>query len=308
MEVSTTNQSQRTISKGVVLLAFGKPQYYFATYNLAYSIKRFNKNIDVCVITEQKDKGALYYCPDLANVVDIFVNLPTENTITNKRIDPAKAKILIYELLPYEENLFLDVDAVALKDIEPLLKHLSGTGKNYQTIVIGEHTIKEGKDFKEMIWCYADTIWEHYKLNEDAILPAINSSLQYIKKSSECESLFKLAKELFLSNPIPLNKLRSRWGGGQPDELYMNIALCMTGINATIDIETVYITNKRKHEFNDIINRFYFQGYFGGTGFTPRMYVDWIDRLLKQWMKEDGMVHKYFVNRIIENKYVTGKQ
>jgi hypothetical protein len=308
MESSTTNQSHGTTSKGVVLMAFGKPQYFHAAYNLAYSIKRFNKSVNVCVITEQKERGALYYCPELANVVDQFVNLPTENTITNKKLDPAKAKILIYDLLPYDENLFLDVDAVALKDIEPLINHLSGTGKNYQTLVIGQHNIKQGKDFKEMKWCYADVIWQHYALHEESILPAINSSLQYIKKSSECEELFKLAKQQYIFNPIPLNRLRSKWGGGQPDELYMNIALCITGIDAAINIDSVYITDKRVHDFKTIMERYYIHGYFGGTGFTPRMYVDWMDRLLKQWMKEDGMIHKYFIHRIIENKYVTGKQ
>ena len=307
MENLTTNQGQRTTSKGVVLMAFGKPQYYHAAYNLAYSIKRFNKAVSVCLISEPKERGAGYYCPELANVIDQFVELPTENTITNKKLDPAKAKISIYDLLPYDENLFLDVDAVALKDIEPLINHLSGISKNYQSIVIGQHTIKNGKDFKEMVWCYADKVWQHYSLHEDSVLPAINSSLQYIKKSSECEELFKLAKQLFVFNPIPLNQLRSKWGGGQPDELYMNVALCITGVDAAIDINTVYITNKREYDFKTIEEKYYLQGYFGGAGFTPRIYVDWIDRMLKQWTKEDGEIYKYFVHRIIENKYVTGK-
>jgi hypothetical protein len=302
-----TNQSQGTAPIGVVLMAFGKPQYYWAAYNLAYSIKRFNKAVQIALISEPSVKGARYYCPELTDVIDVYVDLPSENIYTSKKLDPAKAKLLMYGLLPFQENLFLDVDAVCLKDIEPLLSHVSSSDKNYQTMVIGSHKIDQGREIKSMQWAWADDIWSMYNLGEDAVLPAINSSIQFIRKSEQTELLFKTASDIFLTNPIPVHKLRSKWGGGQPDELYTNIAMCLLNIDASMNINSVYITHKRELDITTIQSDYYLMGYFGGQGFTPRHYIEWLDRLLKVWNRQDNMTHKYFINRIIDNKYVTGK-
>jgi len=308
MTTEPTNQSQGTTpTQGVVLMAFGKPQYYWAAYNIAYSIKRFNKSVQIALISEPLDKGARYYCPELTDVVDVYVDLPSEHIYTNKKLDPAKAKLLMYGLLPFQENLFLDVDAVCLKDIEPLLNHVSSSDKNYQTMVIGSHKIDQGREIKSMQWAWADDIWSMYNLGEDAVLPAINSSIQFIRKSEQTELLFKTASDLLLNNPIPVHKLRSKWGGGQPDELYTNIAMCLLNIDASMDINSVYITHKRELDITTIQSDYYLMGYFGGQGFTPRHYIEWLDRLLKVWNRQDNMTHKYFINRIIDNKYVTGK-
>ena len=213
----------------------------------------------------------------------------------------------MYDLLPFDNNLFLDVDAVCLKDIEPLINHLVNANKDYQTMVIGSHTIDKGRDFNAMQWAWADDIWAQYNLENDATLPAINSSIQFIRKSEQAELLFKTASDMFLNNPIPLHKLRAKWGKGQPDELYTNIALCKLKIDASIDVKSVYITHKRELSISEVESNFYLMGYFGGQRFTPMYYVEWLDRLLKIWNKQDEKTHIYYVNRIIENKYVTGK-
>ena len=299
-----TNQSQSTTSIGVVLMAFGKPQYYWAAYNLAHSIKRFNKAVQIALISEPLQKGAGYYCPELSDVVDVFVDLPSSNIYSNKKLDPAKAKLLVYDLLPFDENLLLDVDAVCLKDIEPLLNHLSSSDKDYQTIVIGNHTIDKGRDFKELLWSWADIIWETYNLSQDSVLTAINSSSQFIRKGDAAKTLYQTASDLLINYPIPIYKLRTKWGGSQPDELYMNVALCMLGIDAASDADVVYVTYKRDLDYSTIQSQYYLMGYYGGQGFTPRYYIDWLDRLIKSWYKEEGKTHKYYIHRIIENKYV----
>ena len=303
-----TNQGQGTAPIGVVLMAFGKPQYYWAAYNLAYSIKRFNKAVQIALISEPLDKGARYYCPELSDVIDVYVDLPSEHIYTNKKLDPAKGKLLMYGLLPFQENLFLDVDAVCLKDIEPLLKHLSSSDKNYQTHIVGTHTIHQGKDFKEMQWAWADHLWEHFNLTEDAKIYAINSSVQFIRKSDDAQTLFKIASDYFLNNPLPTNKLRMKWGGGQPDELYMNVALGIMNMDASMDEEVIHFAMNRAMDISDVIDKFYLQSYYGGKGFTPRFYTDWLDRQLKVWMRQDGKNHNYLINRITDHKYADPKR
>ena len=43
----TNEQKHASNNIGVVLFAFGKPHYYGAAYNLAFSIKRFNSGLKI---------------------------------------------------------------------------------------------------------------------------------------------------------------------------------------------------------------------------------------------------------------------
>jgi hypothetical protein len=311
MTEATQPQSHSTASIGVVLMAFGRPQYYWAAYNLAYSIKRFNKDIQItCLIESRSDADK--YCGDLHEVIDSFIEIQNDHLYTNRKLDPAKAKVYLYDYLPYDKNVYLDVDAVALKDIKPMMDELVALGKPYASHTVGYHTIDQGRKIDSMQWAYADDIWAHYKFDESTVLPAINSSVQYVEKSAKALALYKIAQDYLINNPIPLNKLRSKWGGGQPDELYMNCALAKLGLdpavtdvghNGSAEIGYIHFAMVRGLSFGDVTNQYYFQSYYGGKGFTPTFYIDWMDRLLKSWMKDEGKQHKYFIHRIIDNKY-----
>jgi hypothetical protein len=78
----------------------------------------------------------------------------------------------------------------------------------------------------------------------------------------------------------------------------------MLDMDAALDIDIVYVTHRRELDYATIQSNYYLMGYYGGQGFTPRYYIDWLDRLIKSWYKEDGDTHKYFIHRIIEHKYV----
>jgi hypothetical protein len=222
MDIQPTNQSGKPTSTGVVLVAFGKPQYYWAAYNLAYSIKRFNKDLSIALVSDSKDR-ALYYCNDLTNQIDVYFDLPEQHIYTNKKLDPGKAKVLLFDYLPFHYNLYLDVDAVCLKDLQPLIDQLIANDAKYATRVVGEHTIDQGRDFKAMQWAWADQLWQHFGLAKSDKIYAINSSIQFIEKCDEAEAIYRTAADLYLNNPMPISKLRMKWGGGQPDELYFNV-------------------------------------------------------------------------------------
>jgi hypothetical protein len=305
MDSSTNKESQGTTSQGVVLVAFGKPQYFWAAYNLAYSIKRFDKDLSIALISDSKER-ALLNVPDLHTVIDVYVDIPHENMYTNKKLDPGKAKVLLYDYLPYKYNLYLDVDAVCLKELKPLIQQLIDSDVEYGTSIHGIHTIDKGRDFKEMVWAYADDFVNHFKIEDGALIYGINSSIQFIKKGKVCKKLFKVAADQFIKNPMPLYKLRSKWGGGQPDELYFNAALCLTGTEPQ-KIDAVCFQTQREFTFVQIEERFHLMSYYGGKRFTPMFYIEWLDRKMKAWMKEDGKAHKYFIHRITDYKYVDGK-
>jgi hypothetical protein len=306
MDIQPTNQSGKPTSTGVVLVAFGKPQYYWAAYNLAYSIKRFNKDLQIALISDSKDR-ALYYCHDLTNQIDVYVDLPEQHIYTNKKLDPGKAKVLLFDYLPFHYNLYLDVDAVCLKDLQPLIDQLIANDAKYATRVVGEHTIDQGRDFKAMQWAWADQIWQHFGLAKSDKIYAINSSIQFIEKCDEAEAIYRTAADLYLNNPMPVSKLRMKWGGGQPDELYFNVSFGKNKFKP-YEIDAVCFQMSREFSYAQIEERFYLMSYYGGKGFTPSFYIDWLDRKLKAWMAEDGIQHKYFIHRITDHKHADPKR
>lgn len=305
-----------TPTKGVVLLAFGKIQYYWAAYNLAFSIRKHNKDINITVLFDDPVK-AISNCGEIIKYVNRISAIDAAHLYTNSKLDPGKVKVHLYQYLPYDCNLYLDVDAVALKDIQPMIDELSESGKDYVSHTVGYHTIDKGRDFKEMQWAWADRMWPHFGLSSDAVMPAINSSMQWIVKGEKAAALYAKAQELFFDNPIPLKDLRMKWGGSQPDELYMNIAMAILGIDPALKqydkVKTseggmIHFAMQRGLTYQEVTERFYLQSYYGGNRFTPLFYVDWLDRILKADHQAIGKRHIYLINRIVQNKFADGKR
>ena len=314
-ETTSTTQSI-TPTTGVVLLAFGKVQYYWATLNLAFSIKKHNRNINITVLFDDSAK-AISQCPEILKYVDHIGSIDAEDIYTNNKLDPGKVKINLYKYLPYDRNLYLDVDALALKDIQPMIDELAQSGKDYISHCVGYHTIDKGRDFKEMQWAWADKMWAHFNLLSSYVMPAINSSMQWIVKSPLTEAIYRTAKDLYFNNPIPIKELRMKWGGGQPDELYMNVALAIHNIDPALkqyekikgsEGGMIHFAMSRGLTFQEITDNYYLQSYYGGAGFTPRFYIDWLDRMLNVDFKAIGSRHIYQISRIAENKYADGKR
>ena len=312
---STTTQSI-TPSTGVVLLAFGKPQYYWAAYNLAFSIRKHSPNVNITVLFDDPIK-ALSHCQDLMQYINHIGHIALEDIYTNKKLDPGKVKVNLYNYLPYDRNLYLDVDAIALKDIQPMIDELAQSGKDYVSHTVGYHTIDKGRDFKEMQWAWADKMWAHFNLLESTVMPAINSSMQWIVRGPQAEAIYRTAKDLYFNNPIPIKELRMKWGGGQPDELYMNVALAIRGIDPALKAYQkndgseggmIHFSMQRGLSFQEITQNYYLQSYYGGAGFTPIFYINWLDRMLNADFKAIGKRHNFLISRITQNKYADGKR
>jgi hypothetical protein len=315
-EKATQTTQSITPTTGVVLLAFGKPQYYWAAYNLAFSIRKHSPNVNITVLFDDALKG-ISHCQDFMQYINNIGSIDADDIYTNKKLDPGKVKVNLYKYLPYDCNLYLDVDAIALKDIQPMIDELAQSGKNYISHTVGYHTIDKGRDFKEMQWAWADKMWAHFNLLSSYVMPAINSSMQWIVKGSEAEGIYSTAKDLYFNNPIPIKELRMKWGGGQPDELYMNVALAIRGVDPALKAYTknsgseggmIHFSMQRGLNFQDIIDNYYLQSYYGGAGFTPIFYINWLDRMLNADFKAIGKRHIYLISRIAQNKYADGKR
>lgn len=213
-----------TESKGVLLMTWGKPQYGLMAHNLVLSIKKHSPSLSVYLIA---DEISVSKNPtlDVFDQVEVLKETPR---------DPGFFKMQVYNRLPFDHTLFLDVDGLALSSLERLLDRLIAEGRPYRCVVHDWYDKNSPDAMPLMVWAYRDTIWSHYGFTDDDRLPATQSSLQYIHKCDFTHELFdRLQKNYF--NPIPLEKLRNRWGGGQPDELYLNVTLTQLKYDPTLN-------------------------------------------------------------------------
>lgn len=237
--------------RGVLLLAWGKRGYGFFAYNLAVSIKHYSPNIPVHIIVT---KEVMREVGD-RSVFDHITWLEA----TPK--DPGRFKASIYKYLPFENTLYLDVDAICLKPLEGLFEDLEKKGGHYYTYIQDVYDQNSPNVLPRMYWAYREDIWHHYNLNGHK-MPAAQSSIQFIKKCEQSKVLFETMERCF-DDPIPVEKLRNQWGGGQPDELYLNVAMALTGCENHIGDHSMWFGNNGAKRPSDVEKDYYLLSFFG---------------------------------------------
>lgn len=272
-----------------------------AAANLALSIKHFNVDIDICIITDS--------IANLKKVVgfraDYFNHIVEEPGLLKK--DPAFHKLSIYNLIeqhsPFENNLYVDVDSICLKDLTPLIETLSSGKDDYLALVSASYTLKKGIDMPEMMWGKSDNIRKHFGLKETSVLPATNSSFQFIRKSETAKKIFDTALEYY-ENPMPLT-LKEQWAKGQPDELYLNVSLAKHKLIPSIENVMIAPAKGMKIiEVSELRKLYYFITFFGNRLKAPPKYITWYDAELSAMNKLNGVGHYFKLHNIFQTKLV----
>lgn len=287
-------------STGIVLLAFGSKGYPYAAYNLAYSIKFYNPDLHITLIHDESIK---YLTESDLSYFDNFISVTPDYYTSAGKFDPAKAKLNLYSLLPYDNNLYVDVDSLSLTDLQQLIDRFTQLGYKYLTHIMGTHTLSQGDVIDSMLWANAGVIWEKYGLQDTAVLPAVNSSFQWIVKGEEAEKIFSTALDCY-ADPIPLDSLRNKWGGAQPDELYINIALAKLGLNPAAPFDVMFFGDKISGKpMTRIQQEYYFLSIYGGKNWTRPVYTEWYDRKLTDLHKKKNQKHRYKYPVLLQDKH-----
>ncbi len=284
------------MSKGVVLLSVHKPSTIKAAYNMAFSIKHYNPSIKVALFC---DDTINYLFEEEKPVFDLVIPVTDEEKYYNGRVDIGKLKLSLYDRLPFDENIYLDVDGMALNDIEFIFEDLKE-----KTFVTHVHSLlgKNDEYDKKNMWASPQTIWEKHRLKEDAVFPHTNSSFQYIKKCDENKKLFDLALKYFL-DPIPYHNLINHWHvGGQPDELYMNIAMAELGVTGKGDRDYLIMGNKfDSRPMHQLRELFPILCLLGHARFNRPVFTEYYDRAGIR-MHKGGVRFRYKYQSISSDK------
>lgn len=281
------------MTKGIILFAFGRRGYAYMAYNLAMSIKRYNKNINITLYIDEK---LLDY---ISHDLEFFDNVNTlpASVIYRERtgIDPASVKINIPRFLPYDENLYLDVDGIALKDLQPLINTLSKKEGYYLTQVVSKGKYNEHIDYN--IWSTKDKVWDFFDLNkEESIYYAVQSSFAYFKKGKDLESFYKVLKGYYDKGFLK-SDIKQRWGGTLPDEMFFGAVCGNLNYNPDSELTPIFFGNKKNvksHE--DIKKEYYISAIYGngkGNTLTASTYFHFYDDQMSEVCKEMGREFLY---------------
>ena len=288
---------------GVFLIAFGKHSYYHFAANFALSIKKHNPDLKIFLWTDSGFNLSAFH----RSLFDEIETIPEHIIYPNGKLDPANVKLNIYDYLPFDSNIVLDVDALCVSSFDNFIDSFENDSGYFFTKLIDTHTIDKGRTIQNMVWAYADDIWNQYGLNDKSVLPCINSSFLYIKKCDESKELYNKAISNY-ENKLPLTKLRNQWGGGQPDELYMNIAMAQVGITGKSPVDPIYLCNKMSETpIHVLSNTFPIFSFFGNKNTQRSMFVDLYDMKLIKWYYEKGFKHIYKWSNIKADKHANIK-
>lgn len=281
------------MNKGIVLLAFGRRGYLNMAHNLAMSIKFYNPAINITLFTENN------YDPIDKDLYDSVRELPNDMIYTaGVGIDPIKAKIGLYDILPYEYNLYLDVDALLLKDITPLLDTLIENKETFVTDIIDTGDIN--KSIQYSIWAKNEDIFKHFDLPKDAILPSTQTSWMYIKKCKDSKQIFETAKKYI---DFPKNRLTKKWGGTMPDELIFSGVLAKLKCIPKLNPNPIFFGNKLSEKtYTELREQYFILSLYGngrGRTMTLKKYIDWYDSLLKTYGNK-----YYYSKTFMQDKHV----
>lgn len=293
------------MTKGVFLAAFGRKGYLYAAFNMAVSIRALNPSIPIAFAY---DPTLIDWIPNhkLA-IFDKLIPIPTEQFKDYVRIDPAKFKTAIYDYLPYEENLILDVDGCAIQDVQPLIDQLSRKEGFFFT----DHIGKGGKydQIEYSIWATNEVLWKHFNLKEDARVYAVQTSFSYVKKCPEAKVFFDRLKNNY-EKGIDKTSIRL-WGGTIPDELFYSGTLAQLNIDPSVPMKPVFFGNYfYSGTYQDMAKEFFILSLYGngiGRTETKLRYIEYYDRIMREYCKKLGHQHEYKVSYIMSDKHLNFK-
>lgn len=282
-------------------MAFGKRGYYYAAFNMAQSIKYYNPQINITLVHDGGHINELHHLGFFHKVIQIDKNDLYDDGVL---MSPAKAKINVYKYLQYDHNLYLDVDGMALQDVEPILTHCMEMDKPYLTEVRGSG--KKGDKINYDIWAKHTVTWPFFDLDENASWPAIQSSFAYIRKCDESKKIFDLANEYY-NKGFDTKNLTMKWGGTVPDELIFSGTCAKLGYNPNAKIYPIFFGWQHVTiTLTQISDKYRVLSLYGngkGKTLTKRIYIEYYDRLMRAICREQGVPYVYKSLHIMRDKH-----
>ena len=278
------------MDKGILLIAFGKRAYGFLAYNLAVSIRHHNKTIPIQLVHDESAISQL-----TKQQLEIF---DIKSLVKADLKNPGQTKIELLKYSQFGNTLFIDVDSIAFKDIEPLIDDLIAQGMQIGTMVYDNYKLTDGDDVQKLNWAYGIDIYEFYKLGKKDILPCINTSIIFYKSSA-----IGFFDEVLAKFNYPANQLKLNWGGTMPDELPFSVALVGKKDYCIPECAMLFGNKSLPEADLELKEKYYLMSIYGGRNFTKLRFTDIYDKTMAKYYREIGQEYLFKYHLTIGEKH-----
>jgi hypothetical protein len=282
----------------IVLAAFGKRGYFYAAYNLAFSIKHYDPTANILLIHD----AGLSQLPD-QRCFDKFHAIDEATTHPKGTLDAGNVKLNVYKIATkyFSKYMFLDVDAVALKSLKEWYYAID---QDFATDVRGRGKIDD--DINYSVWATNENIWKEFKLKKSDEYLAVQSSWHYAKKTKENGAMFRDALRLNKNTFADRKEmLKIRWGANLPDELILGGAIVRAGIDPAVPFRPIFFGDR--HAPLREVKEHYIMSMFGngkGKTLTKRDFIEFYNKHLLSIFRQHNMNFHYKAAFIMRDKYI----
>ncbi|MEL6789923.1 MAG: hypothetical protein AAFU58_01845 [Pseudomonadota bacterium] len=201
-------------SKGYIFLATGHRKYFEMAVSAALSAKWMDPDKKVCLIHDGIGTNAASL-PGYANTVfdDLVLFEPEDGFVG------VMNKMLIYDLCPYDEALFVDGDCFIMK--QDMDRHWTKLGQHDFTFA--------GEAVNKGSWYGFDIA----KACQDAQVPYLvrgNTGVFFFRKGKKAQAVFDTAKSFVTEKPAILGVTHQRRAGQYSDEPFLGAAMGANGV------------------------------------------------------------------------------
>jgi hypothetical protein len=223
-----TTAGSQSQDRGILLIALGAPEYGCMAANLAASIRFGDPDIPIHLMHTDSSVSHLS-AAHLALFTSMAV-CPVEYYTTSYRggraIEYIKAKTHLYDLTPYEETLFLDVDmyilptsrmSVVMAQLSAIC-HFTIENRGYADLSLPDSKL----DPQYSNWVNILDVKKHYQTR--GRFYHLHSELIFFKKNERNQQFFDTVREVYDTRPVPW----AVFDGAVPDEYAFDIATCIT--------------------------------------------------------------------------------
>ena len=236
-------EESHTPSRGILLIALGAPEYGHMAANLAASIRYGDPEIAIHLVHTERSVSQLtpahkaffssmVECPSTYYTREPTVNgQQSTNTQTPvpspQAIEYIKAKTHIYDLSPFDETLFLDVDMYILPatKMSDVIANLSSVcdytieNRGYADLSLPAEKLNPNYS----TWVNILDVKKHYRTK--GRFYHLHSEFIFFKKNEKNKKFFDMVREVYDTRPVAWTV----FDGAVPDEYAFDIASCILG-------------------------------------------------------------------------------
>ncbi len=273
--------------KGILLIAIGHPNYIKMAINLAAGIKLNEPGMEIALATNLLPPAFAME----RQLIDVCVFVPDEYFTTDGKTEYIKVKTRMYDLSPFDETIFLDVDMLWLHKRKPseLFTQLEGIA----------FTIANTGLAGSSIWADINEVKKAYKITDQKYYN-FHSEFVYFKKCAAVKKYFHKVKEVY---DHPKVKGTNFGGARIADELAFQIASMLLDYYPHQDnyLPTYWwgrdIGGKENHKFAYQLAEKYFSYSIGGNS-LPTNVAKTYNQLAGFYFKKMGLANPW----IVQNK------